>query len=274
MTFTTPKPFAEAREAYEVKTLLPTSMTSTQLEDIDGSLLERGRFSAQVTYAEFLEEIDRVVGDILDGKLDEASGRKALQAKARELDLHPKAEDRGTIKDLTGSQRLNLIVGQNVAQARGYGQWAQGQDPAVLDLYPAQELYRARAVKVPRNWASRWSQAANVTRTQTAGFVALKNTPIWEAISRFGTPYPPYDFNSGMRVRDVSRSKAMTVGLIDRDTPVQPESRGFNDDLQFSPEIRSAGLKQALIDSAANAKFSLQFDAAGTLHRVPNPADN
>jgi hypothetical protein len=27
--------------------------------------------------------------------------------------------------------------------------------------------------------------------------IARKDSPIWEALSRFGTPYPPFDFNSG-----------------------------------------------------------------------------
>jgi hypothetical protein len=34
--------------------------------------------------------------------------------------------------------------------------------------------------------------------------IALKSDPIWTAISAFGTPYPPFDYNSGMWVHGPS----------------------------------------------------------------------
>ena len=45
--------------------------------------------------------------------------------------------------------------------------------------------------------------------------VALKLSPIWARLSRFGTPYPPFDFNSGMGVEDVGRRKARELGLLE-----------------------------------------------------------
>ena len=65
--------------------------------------------------------------------------------------------------------------------------------------------------------------------------IALKNDPIWTEISAFDLPYPPFDYNSGMWVRDISRSEAVDMGLMkaDDDAP-EPDKRGFNDDLQVS----------------------------------------
>jgi hypothetical protein len=78
--------------------------------------------------------------------------------------------------------------------------------------------------------------------------IARKNDPIWEKISRFGEPYPPFDYNSGMWTRDISRAEAMELGVIDRDTLINPQDRGFNDDLQLTPDIRSRALVTALVD--------------------------
>lgn len=44
--------------------------------------------------------------------------------------------------------------------------------------------------------------------------VALKTSPIWVELSRFGYPYPPFDFNSGMWVRPVSDDDCEALGLL------------------------------------------------------------
>lgn len=249
--FSNPIQFAEALQARAVRsTLIPTSLTSQQLAElISPELLERGTFSAQVTSAAYLDEIDHIVGQIVSGELDEATGRLALKDKLAELDYTPAPGEEGSLTDFSSNLRTNLVIDQNVAFAYGYGDYMQGQDEAVLDQWPAQELYRAADAVHPRDWTSRWNAAADSTQTDVAGFVALKNTPIWSAISRFGVPYPPFDYGSHMRVRDVDRDRAVSLGLIDADTQIQPATRDFNQDLKFSADIRSDALRQALLDS-------------------------
>ena len=44
--------------------------------------------------------------------------------------------------------------------------------------------------------------------------VALKTSPISVELSRFGYPYPPFDFNSGMWVRPVSDDDCEALGLL------------------------------------------------------------
>ena len=45
-------------------------------------------------------------------------------------------------------------------------------------------------------------------------FIALLTSPIWVELSRFGYPYPPFDFNSGMRVRPVGHRICKELGLL------------------------------------------------------------
>ena len=66
--------------------------------------------------------------------------------------------------------------------------------------------------------------------------VALKSDPVWTKISRFGHPYPPFDWGSGMGVEDVSREDAIALGVIKEDYSPPPSSplKAFNDGLEAS----------------------------------------
>lgn len=83
---------------------------------------------------------------------------------------------------------------------------------------PAQELYRAWPAKQERDWPTRWKDAADAVGWEgvaTNGqMIALKTSPIWVAISRFGQPYPPFDYGSHMRVRSVPLEVAQAAGLL------------------------------------------------------------
>lgn len=274
MTLSAPIPFREALQARGVKSLLPTSLTSAELARLAPERRERAMFSARCTLAEFLQEasdkIERILNPVTafraDGSpftsgLDRATARLELQELLDELDYKPSEEDRGTIKDLRSDRRVNLILDTNTQMAQGYGQWMQGQSTAILDQWPAQELFRAEARKEHRHWAVIWrSHGGKIFAggdPEYGRMVALKNTPIWTEISAFGLPYPPFDFNSGMDVRDVDRDEATSLGLIDRKTQIAPQTRNFNQDLQVSAPVREARLRAALLESMGS---EVEFD--------------
>jgi hypothetical protein len=142
-------------------------------------------------------------------------------------------------------RRQNIILQTNAQMARGYGQYKQGQDPAVLTGWPAQELIRIASAEAPREWQKRWTDAGG--QLSEGRLIALKNDPIWRRISRFDLPYPPFDFNSGMGLRAVDQETANRLGIITEDTlPQTPQSRRLNEDLEASPKVRSATLRTAL----------------------------
>lgn len=285
MLFSTPIPFREALQRQQVKSILPTVLSSAELSGVSPELLERAMFSARVYNAELLQGIKNRIDGILRGTptegrdaagtfrpellqpgqvpqvtMDRSLARVELKEILRDIGYQPTdARDVGTIKDLRTDARLNLILDTNTQMAQGYGWWAQGQDEVVLDEWPCQELIRISDRVERRNWYSRWTAAGGriyagsprgLPLTNGVGVggrcIARKDDPIWGAISRFGTPYPPFDFNSGIDVRDVSRAEAMDLGIIDRDTRVEPQTRGFNTDLQATPDVRSADLRAAL----------------------------
>jgi hypothetical protein len=249
MLFSEPLPFEEALQSREVKRLLPTELSSRELARLPAELRERAMFSARTANAGYLQDINDWTKDLVDGNLDQATMRLRMKEKLQALGYQPDPEKRGGIEDLSSDRRLNLIIETNAEQARGYGYWMQGQDPAVLEAFPAQELYRAEERMIPRDWIGRWSEAGG--QFYDGRMIALKDDPIWIEISAFGTPYPPFDFNSGMDVRDVSRSEAIDLGVISpEDPPPVPQERGFNDDLQSgSAGDLTPDLQDALLES-------------------------
>lgn len=244
MNFRTPLPFEEAIQSRAVRSVLPTDFRTKLLAEIPVQIRERAFFSAGVTNAEFLDQANVSIDDLLSGTVDRATKRAELKQLLDRLEYRPVAGEEGTLTDLGSDSRLNLILDQNLQAAQGYGSWKQGQDPAILDMWPAQELVRVIETEKQRDWPARWSDAGG--QFFGSRMIALKNDPIWKKLSRFGTPYPPFDFNSGMDVQDVTREEAVAFGLIDRDTELLPQDRGFNQDLQASPQLRSEALATAL----------------------------
>jgi hypothetical protein len=255
MIFRTPIPFAEAIQSRIVRQLLPTDLRTDLLSTIPAELRERAVFSSGVQSAETLQKISDLVDGIVGGELGRAEARTELKRFLGSLGAEVDETD---LTDLRSDARLNLILDTNTQMAQGYGQWAQGQ--AALDQFPAQELIRLIDSRVPRDWAQRWSDAGGTFFGER--MIALKNDPIWTRLSRFGLPYPPFDFNSGMDVESVDRDTAIEAGLIDRDTQLTPQDRGFNEDLQASPQVREGSLKEALREALAGIA---SFGADGVL---------
>lgn len=250
MMLADPVPFAEALQARQVKTLLRTTGTSADFERLarmEPAVLERATFSATLEIARALDTIERGTQAMLAGKLDQATFRLELKKVFEEVGYTAAPEIAGTLQDFRTDRRLNLIVETNVELARGYGQWAQGQQADVLDEWPAQELVRVRTAEKPRDWEQRWIDAGGIFREESGNrMIALKNDPIWSKLSRFNLPYPPFDYNSGMDVRDVARDEAEALGLLDAGTVVMPQDRDFNADLQAAPAVRSNWLIEGL----------------------------
>lgn len=246
-TFTAPLPFTEAMQSREIRSILRTTGNTADLATLEPAVRERAIFSATVTSAELLDGVDRRVQGILAGQLDQATARLGLKQILADMGYTADPAVAGSLQDLRTDERLNLIIETNVDLARGYGQWVQGQDAAVLDEWPARELIRVRVSKVPRDWAQRWTEAGG--QFFDGRMIALVNDPIWTRISRFGLPYAPYDFGSGMDQHDVERAEAVALGLLDESTVLLPQSRDFNAELKASPVVRSNWLIDALESS-------------------------
>jgi hypothetical protein len=242
-------------DAQAVKSVLPTSAGSAALSAIAPELRERAFFSARTTNAQYLSKLQELVTRALSPEtagpgeyVDPGTFRLEARSFLDSIGYEPDENKRGGLQDLSSDMRLDLVRETNMRMAQEFGHFEQGQDEAILDMWPAQELIRIEDREEPRDWLRRWHDAGGIVFPGER-MVALKNDGIWTSISAFGLPYPPFDFNSGMGTVDVDRDEAMALGLIDRDTRIEPQHRDFNEDLAVSPATRNEALLQALLTS-------------------------
>lgn len=264
MTISSPLPFREALRRLDARQVMPTALGTREIQDMDRRITQSAFFSARNVLTRYLEAAKDGIREILNpvqirrpdrvtelnpdgfvtvGKND-ALLREELRALLKELGYAPSPEDKGTIKDFSSDARLKVFIRTNVEIAQGYGYWLQGQDPAVLDQWPASELFRAESRENERDWRMRWIAAAREVGDgpalrvmgSTQRMVAVKNSAIWQALGdgaggfdsdALHNPYPPFAFNSGMDVMDVSRDDAVALGLIDPRTQVAPQFEDY-----------------------------------------------
>lgn len=262
MTINAPTPFREALRRLFVRRTMPTSMSTAQIQRLDGDIQRGSLFSARTTLRGYLERVRETITTILDPKpgsrvredgtpitegMNMADARLALKRELQSLGYQPDPDKRGTIEDLSSDRRIELVVRTNTEISQSYGQWVQGQDPAVLDAFPAQELYRAGTPKVARDWKRRWRLAALASGDtdafrilgESGKLIARKDSPIWQALGdglglaadeatdALHNPYPPFAFNSSMDVRDVDRTTAVDLGLVRMEEQLQPQTQAF-----------------------------------------------
>lgn len=264
-----PLPFQDALDSLRVRTPLPTSASSRLLEQLPAELARRSTFSARTNSSWYVTRIADVTDSLVsglkraEGGMSKPQAMQALRDALRSLGYHPGTAgiEPRSISDFSSDRRLSLIVDTNVAAAQGYGHYTAGQEPVVLDAFPAQELIREIQSRVQRPWSTIWQSHGG----QLFGgrMIALKNDPIWVKISRFGLPYPPFDFNSGMGVRDISRREARALGLEGLETEQQPQPMSLNSDLAATPAQRHSDLHANLLSQLGDL---VHIDANGTLH--------
>lgn len=269
MIYAAPMPFRQALDAHDVKSLLPTSGRTRDLQTLEGAMKRRAIFSATVAVAEPLAAIRDGVSAILVGQADQATVRLGIKQLWDKLGYQPDPEQIGGLQDLASTRRINLQIETNVATARGAGWFEQGQQPDVLDEFPAQELYRATTpeggVKAERDWLQRWEQAGG--KFYDGRMLARKDDPVWRKLGDpelfpdgLGNEWPPYAFSSGMRVRDIGRDEAESLGLIGPAEELFPREADLTADLEAAPVLRESWLRAAITDSGLGS-----FDAQGVL---------
>lgn len=255
-----------AAESLGRREVTGTRLGSADLERLPGSWRRRAFFSAKVENERFLElakaQLRRRV-EQFGANRDRATFVANLQEAARDLGLTEAVDPalRGTLQDISSRRRLELIFDIQSGLALGEAAYLSGLDPDVYNAAPAQELVRVSARVEPRDWPERW-RAAGGAFTAEGRMIALKDDRIWRDISRFGLPWPPFDFQSGMGVRDVRRREAVALGLVrrgERLTP--PPAESLLEDAAPAASIDGLG-------DAAAGRLQESFGDLATLDRT------
>ena len=218
------------------KALVGSGLDTNGWSTIQAGLRDRSFISSQVTEAKILYAMRQNVAELVKGGKDPSEVRRDLRAYLDSIGYDP-GENRGTIKDLYTKSRLDVMMKTNADQAKGYASHVRATTTGAMLAFPAYELVRVERRKLQRNWDERWTNAAKAVGFEgvcrdTSKKIALKTSPIWVQLSRFGNPFPPFDFNSGMGVRDVKKSVCREIGLLGPDEqPEIPETPDFNGNL-------------------------------------------
>jgi len=242
-------PFTAALARFDAKSPVAATLTSEEWAEVPTALRERAFFSARIARADTVATLQRGLRQALslEGETFMDSGK--FVATMREAIGAPEG-DSGDLTDLASRRRLELIYKQNVESAREYGRWKSGQAPALRAAFPAQELLRVESREAEREWGQRWADAGGQFYGPQNRMIALKGDPVWAAISRFGTPWPPFDFGSGMGVEDVSRDEAEELGVIAPEAPAPiADEPAFNSTLEAGVQSLPADLAAALVES-------------------------
>lgn len=270
--YANPIPLAEAVNLLSAKTPIGSILRTYEWANyMPQALKRRAFFSAGIESAKLLQRMQTALLEIASNARAEAKGegrkeaglpgtfnsRQRFVAQIREAaiseGLLPDEETEGTLKDITSEARLELIFNTNIQQARGYAYWKRGQNSNVLDGWPAQELIRVRSVRVPRgtdgrteSWPERWARVGGSFAGPAKRMVALKTDAIWERISRFNDPWPPFDFNSGMGIREIDREEAIRLGILKTEEQLAPIDQAFNEKVEATATIENPKLRSAM----------------------------
>lgn len=217
------------------KALVASGLDTRGWSTVQAGLRDRAFFSSQVTDAKILHAMRQNVAELVAGGKSPSEVRRDLRAYLYSIG-YDAGENRGTIKDLTTKARLDVMMKTNADQAKGYASHLRATTTGAILAFPAYELVRVERRKMPRDWSSRWTDAARKVGwegvARNGAMIALKTSPIWAALSRFGNPFPPFDFNSGMGVRDVKKSVCREIGLLGpNEQPEIPDVPDFNGNL-------------------------------------------
>lgn len=263
ISYVTAQPLKEAVDSLGRKSPLGVALSSAQWGELPVEIRDRAFFSAQVESERFLAEAQRRIMQRVKLERDkiEAGGRVMERTRfveemgdlLEQMGYQADPEKKGTLQDLSSAGRLGLIWQMQLDQAHGHAAWKTGMDADILEAFPAQELVRDMDRVERRDWPRLWLDEGGVFYGEAGGdyplapgrMIALKTDPIWTAISEFGTPWPPFAWGSGMGLRDVPRSEAVLLGLIDPQDPMIPQVDPLRTNREWGPAVQARGTARA-----------------------------
>lgn len=257
-------PLSRAVAKFLGKEVTPSAFGTAEWDQVAADIKDRAFFSARIESASLLQTMKNKLAQALQlhrkalhgapqGPTEPAGmDRSAFVREMRDelaQDGYNLAQGSQDLRDITSQRRLRLIFDHNAEAAAEAARYQIHQDPDVLDAYPVRELIRIEGRQVPRDWQQRWRAAGGMLYAG-GRMVAPINSDIWVKISRFGQPYPPFDFNSGMGVIDLPRDEAERLGALP--ATQKPRAAGLN-----------AGLSAGLTGMDANTLKALQTALGG-----------
>lgn len=129
---------------------------------------------------------------------------------------HPAGPRNGPVRhddlsDPASSAAIQRIIDTQNALICGQNDRRSALDRAVLDVWPCWELVPSSSTARMDLWRERW---ITIGEPLCAGrLIAHKKQMIWQFLSRFNQPHPPFDFDDGLCVEEISHDDLSAMGL-------------------------------------------------------------
>lgn len=259
-------PLRDAVSQMASRRVTPSGMTSREWEALQAEIRLRSMFSATVENERVLVEMkERLNAGISNQKTGGATmdrGRFVEEMRGIIQETGYKRPDgirKSSVRNLRSRARLELIWNMNMAQGVGYAQWKAAMDPDMLYASPCYELVRIMPKREIRDWPLVWGDHGGQFYGKPGKdypdaegrMIAPKTDLIWRWISRFKTPWPPFDWGSGMGLRNVRRAEAIALGVIKEDEELIPQDLPFNHNASASLEGIPESRRQAIVRDLA-----------------------
>lgn len=265
-TIATDLPMKDAVEMLTRKVPVGSGMDSREWALLPAEIKLRAMFSAKVESERLLVEMQERLQARME--LAKREGRHVTRSvfieemRQEVIDSgykKPGGVKRGSLRDLRSTRRLGLIFDMNVSQAQGYARWLTDMTPGMLAAAPAQELIRVMQRVEIRDWPLIWQEHGGKFYGEPGPdypnapgrMIALKTDPIWRWISRFKTPWPPFDWGSGMGLKNVRRPEALSLGLIKSKQILTPLKHPFNEGARMNIKTLPEAARKRILDALA-----------------------
>jgi hypothetical protein len=270
-----------ASELLTRKHAVPSDMLSRDWARVDLAIRERSFFMASVNNHEILDVFKTASIGLEAGQYNTARASEIVREKLKAKGYAPKPGTEGSIKDLSSWHRIRVTLETNRGLVQGMAGYSR--QLAAVRVFPAKRMVRLTPKKEPRNWPQRWLQvAASVAAIgiNVGDMSAHIMHPVWVKLSRFGAPYPIYDFGSGMGDKALRLDEARKLGVDQMPPPAEPTATpstvgrteaqrrspkandvepsnpssgeviepSLNESLEATPDIENAEVRQALAE--------------------------
>lgn len=248
---------------------------------VDPAVRQVSFFSAKVEDAHVLGALQKMVEQAMREGVSVQEFIRRAYLMLDEIRLHPpedgqaRQKQRESVDVLYNSNRLRLIFRTQEALAAGYRTFLEAFEPWRLRMQPGWKFYRQPGAKIKRQ-----------DHVDNQGKIRLKTDWEWwldrnsPDFGGFGNPYPPFGFNSWMRVKGVSRELCERIGLLrpgeEVEVPWELAQWNLPSAIEAMGRASVKGMEEDIIDGIVKecAEDGVQVARAGDeLHVVPGDGD-
>lgn len=211
--------------------LFPSARESAEWNQVEPAIRATAFFSACVEDARVLAGLQKIVQQAMEEGLSmqEFVAQALTMLDFIKVEPPDGEEDKKAFKysidTLYDPERLRLIYRTQEQLAHGYATFCEAFDPDWLEEFPAWKFVRQPGAKEDQKRPDHVAHEGDIRLKTDIQYWLDRNS---FDQGGFGNPYPPFGYNSWMRVYDVDRETCEMLGLLKKGARIKPPSELAN----------------------------------------------